>query len=359
VQPENTHRPAAEAGTAAGLGTDEQDVVELAAEIAEVAGRAGDVPKPELDRLLRHAWWTPTMRALTEGTLTRSATSGETLAGPLAAVLGARPEVVASLEPKQRRIYQLLSADRSDLASMLPDVPGGTYLKGRRIGADDLQRGFDLAQQIVRSSAPERLVTTIYEAHLLRHLIAVVDSADDAEFAELAAITGRFADRLRPYVLHADFWPWAGSLTAALAHSVEAARAVVRLGETGRFSLVQERRGKFLIVPEAAYESTPAVSTVFLNRSTLVENVVQSSPGQADGVPVPRAVITRPGNYDVFARLDVPGVLDLPLTLGADNSEQAARVTVRPSGAFLSLKTSPRRRRNRSARPKTGRPVQA
>jgi len=328
----------------------EHDVRALAAEMTDAVAEGSELSRKDLGHLLRHRWWSSTMQAVTSRVLVEVPPANGAFAAGLRQVLAKEGSVVAELEPKQRRVYQLLSAGRADLTSLLPDVPGGTRLAGRPLGADDLRAGYDLAEQIVRSGAPEQFVGTVYEVHLLRQLTAVVDSADDATFAELAEIAGRFAQRFKPYLVHSTAWPWTGSLTAALEHSVAAARDVVRLGSRGRASLVQRGRNRWSVVPEVPVTVTTPVSTVFRNESTLDEHVSPVPPLGAEGVIVPRAVLSGHGTWSVAARLDIDGVADVPLAHGEAVREAPARLTTAGGTDLLVLRSSQGRQKQRNLR---------
>jgi len=335
---------------AAPLTEGEREARALAAEMTSTVSPDSGMTRKDLGHLLRHRWWSGTMKALRDRALVEHPSTDAAFATALRHVLSKEGSVVAELEPKQRRIYQLLSAGRADLASLLPDVPGGSRLAGRALGADDLRAGYDLAEQIVRSSAPEELVVTIYEVHLLRQLVAVVDTADDVAFAELAEIAGRFAQRFKPYVVHAPFWPWTGSLTAALAHSTDAARDVVRLGSRGRASLVQAGRRRWTLVPDEPLAVSLPVSTVFRDDSTLAEEVSSTPPFGVDGVVVPRAVLATHGSWSVRARLDVEGVADVPVLRGDAGNSSPARLTMAGGTNELVLHSSQGRHRERTVR---------
>lgn len=337
-------------GTGRTLGETEVEVRELAAEMTSAVDADSGMSRRDLGHLLRHRWWSGTMKALRDRVLVEHPDTEEVFASALREVLAREGSVVSELEPKQRRIYQLLSAGRADLAALLPDVPGGTRLVGRELGAEDLRAGYDLAEQIVRSSAPEQFVVTIYEVHLLRQLVAVVDTADDETFSELAEIAGRFAQRFKPYVLHAPFWPWTGSLTAATAHSPAAARDLVRVGTQGRLALVRGGRSRWSLRPEAPIRVSTPLTTVFRDDSTLSEEVTPVPPFGADGVLVPRAVLSRNGSWSVWARFDLDDVADVPLLRGAAGDGAPARLTLAGGTDRVVLHSSKNRHRERTLR---------
>lgn len=302
---------------------EELQVVELAEAMERSIARATELSKRELEAALRHDWWADTLQVVTQRVLHRSARAAERLGLALSAVLRERPLAIAALIPKQRRIYQLVAARRADLVFMLPDVPGGT---SKRVapGPAGLQAAYDLTELVVKSSAPEQLVLTIFQAHLLDPLVEAAQDGDEEHFGGLAAVAGRYADRFTPYLLHAPFWPWAGSLTAALEHSIGAARTMVRLGHLTSFSLDRGPRNRYAVRAATRWsDADPTVHTVFLGESSLVEHVVEASPLSEDGVAVPRAVTTGKGTFAVQARLLVPGTADVPLPRAATTSADA------------------------------------